>query len=52
MSSPSRAASVYVPHPLQNKTTKELHTAADKALEQILRAICTSSENLTLKSVA
>ena len=46
------AASVYVPHPLQNKTTKELHASADKAVEQILRAICTGSENLTFKSVA
>jgi hypothetical protein len=46
------AASVYVPHPLQNKTTQELHAWADKAVEEILRAICTSSETMALRSVA
>jgi len=46
------AASVYVPHPLQNKTTKELHAWADKAVEEILQAICTTGENATFKSVA
>lgn len=33
------AASVYVPHPLQNKTTKELHQSAEVAIDEILRAI-------------
>jgi hypothetical protein len=46
------AASVYVPHPLQNKTTKELHAWADKAVDEILQAICVSSENAIFKSVA
>jgi hypothetical protein len=45
------AASVYVPHPLQNKTTQELHASADKAIEEILRAIC-AGEVRTFKSVA
>jgi len=46
------AASVYVPHPLQNKTTAELHAWADKAVDEILGAICTGGEKLALKSVA
>jgi hypothetical protein len=33
------AAAVYVPHPLQNKTTAELHQWADAAVDNILRAI-------------
>jgi hypothetical protein len=46
------AASVYVPHPLQNKTTAELHASADKAIAEILRTICLSGEEVTFKSVA
>jgi hypothetical protein len=46
------AAAVYVPHPLQNKTTRELHAWADQALEQILRAICAGGKVTTLSSVA
>jgi hypothetical protein len=46
------AAAVYVPHPLQNKTTAELHAWADKAADEILRAICTRVEGMTLRSVA
>lgn len=46
------AAAVYVPHPLQNKTTQELHAWADKAVEEILRAICADRGNAGLKSVA
>jgi hypothetical protein len=34
------AAAVYVPHPLQNKTTQELHVWADEAIDSILAAIC------------
>jgi hypothetical protein len=34
------AASVYVPHPLQNRTTAELHAWADEAIDDILRTIC------------
>jgi hypothetical protein len=33
------AASVYVSHPLQNRTTAELHRWADIAIDEILRAI-------------
>jgi len=33
------AAAVYVPHPLQNKTTAELHQWADAAVDEILQAI-------------
>jgi hypothetical protein len=33
------AAAVYVPHPLQNKTTAELHQWAEVAIDEILRAI-------------
>jgi hypothetical protein len=46
------AASVYVPHPLQNKTTAELHASADKAIAEILRMICLGGEEVTFKSVA
>ena len=46
------AAAVYVPHPLQNKTTQELHDWADKAVDEILRAICTGRETMTFRSVA
>ncbi len=34
------AASVYVPHPMQNRTTEELHAFAEAALSQILAEIC------------
>ena len=34
------AAAVYVPHPLQNKTTAELHAWADAAIERIIGSIC------------
>ena len=34
------AASVYVPHPMQNKTTAELHAFADHSIEIILSEIC------------
>jgi hypothetical protein len=43
------AASVYVPHPLQNKTTQELHASADQAVAEILRAICADGETATLE---
>jgi hypothetical protein len=46
------AAAVYVPHPLQNKTTRELHNSADRAVEEILRAICRGEDNMAFKSVA
>jgi hypothetical protein len=46
------AAAVYVPHPLQNKTTRELHAWADKSVEEILRAICAGGQNMTLRRVA
>ena len=30
---------VYVPHPVQNRTTAELHRLADESFEQILKMI-------------
>jgi hypothetical protein len=33
------AASVYVSHPMQNKTTEELHECANLAIDEILQAI-------------
>jgi hypothetical protein len=45
------AASVYVSHPMQNKTTAELHRSADLAFAAILRAI-TAEANLTPRSEA
>jgi tetratricopeptide (TPR) repeat protein len=35
-------ASVFVPHPMQNKTTAELQAFADRSVDQVLSAICTS----------
>jgi hypothetical protein len=46
------AASVYVPHPLQNKTTQELHAWADKAVDEILGAICSETNDVSIKKVA
>ncbi len=46
------AASVYVPHPLQNKTTEELHAWADEAIDEILAAICIESDGASVKKVA
>ncbi len=37
------AASIYVPHPMQNKTTAELHALAEKAVDQIIAAICSAA---------
>jgi hypothetical protein len=36
------AASVYVPHPMQNRTTAELHAFAEQSFDAILAAICLS----------
>jgi hypothetical protein len=33
------AAAVYVPHPMQNRTTEELHAFADESIDAILAAI-------------
>lgn len=46
------AAAVYVPHPLQNKTTQELHAWAEKAFDKILQAICVEKKDLPLGRVA
>lgn len=35
------AASIYVPHPMQNRATAELHAFAEQAIDEILAAICT-----------
>jgi len=37
------AASVYVPHPMQNRTTTELHAFAEQSVDAILLAICSVS---------
>jgi hypothetical protein len=37
------AASIYVPHPMQNKTTAELHAFADQSVDEILSAICSAT---------
>jgi hypothetical protein len=34
------AAAVYVPHPMQNRTTAELHAFAEQSVDAILAAIC------------
>ena len=36
------AASIYVPHPMQNRTTAELHALAEQSIDAILAAICTA----------
>jgi hypothetical protein len=36
------AAAVYVPHPMQNRATAELHAFAEHSFDAILAAICTS----------
>lgn len=37
------AAAIYVPHPMQNKTTGELHAFAEQSVDQILSAICSAT---------
>jgi hypothetical protein len=36
------AAAVYVPHPMQNRTTAELHALAEQSIDAVLAAICVS----------
>ena len=36
------AASVFVPHPMQNRTTAELHAFAERSVDAILAAICSA----------
>ena len=36
------AASIYVPHPMQNRTTAELHAFAEQSVDAILAAICST----------
>jgi hypothetical protein len=36
------AAAVYVPHPIQNRTTAELHAFAEPSIDKIFAAICRS----------
>ena len=36
------AASIYVPHPMQNRTTAELHAFADQWIDDILMKICST----------
>lgn len=37
-------ASLYVPHPMQNRTTAELHRFAEEVFERVLAAIATSTK--------
>lgn len=37
------AAAVYVPHPMQNKSTAELHALAEQSIDAILGAIAAGS---------
>lgn len=46
------AASVYVPHPVQNRTTAELHAWADTAIDEILRAISKCASCVQIPEVA
>ena len=43
------AASVYVPHPMQNRTTAELHQFAEQSIDVILAAICEAEAPAALK---
>lgn len=38
------AEAVYVPHPMQNKTTAELHGLAEQSFDEILAAICAPAD--------
>ncbi len=40
------AASIYVPHPMQNRTTAELHAFADQSIGVILAAICGNTQSI------
>ena len=33
------AASIYVPHPMQNRSTAELHAFAERSIDEILAAV-------------
>lgn len=46
------AASVYVPHPMQNRTTEELHSFADQHFETILSEICREGLAKPIEAVA
>ena len=43
------AASVYVPHPMQNRTTAELHAFAEQSVDTILAAICSTDAPTAVK---
>jgi hypothetical protein len=46
------AASIYVPHPMQNRTTAELHGFAEQSIDAILAAICSADAPTPIKQVA
>jgi hypothetical protein len=46
------AASIYVPHPMQNKTTAELHLFAEQSINAILAAICVDPSVPTVRRAA
>jgi hypothetical protein len=37
------AASIYVPHPMQNRTTAELRAFAEQSVDAILAAVCAAA---------
>ena len=43
------AAAVYVPHPMQNRTTAELHAFAEQSADAILAAICSAGPAVSFK---
>jgi hypothetical protein len=46
------AASIYVPHPMQNRTRAELHAFAEQSIDAILAAICSAGAPMPIKRVA
>jgi hypothetical protein len=46
------AASIYVSHPMQNKTTAELHQCAEAAIDQILQAIARDTTGAKVTEMA
>jgi hypothetical protein len=46
------AASIYVPHPMQNRTSAELHAFAERSVDAILAAICAADAPMPIRRVA
>jgi hypothetical protein len=43
------AASIYVPHPMQNRTTAELHAFAEQSIDAILASVCSTDAPAPIK---